>query len=520
MIGSTQTEFHLDEERLRRLMDTGCSLVAERRLEAALERLREAARELTGAREAWIDGLEPGEERLGAPLRVGGAGDGALLGVPIRLDGTAWGNLYLADKQGGEAFDQADEEMAVALAAWGAIAVENARAHRESDQRRAELERSLRALQATSEIAQAAGGEARLWRVLEMIAKQSQALVEASAVVIMLADGDEFEIAAAAGEVPPDLIGLRLPAPRSAAARVLATGQPERVGNLMRSPQFALGAVGIHPTAALFVPLFFHGLQVGVIEAFDRVNGPHFRPEDERMLVAVGTSAATAVATARSVERDRLRRSLLAAEAERCRWARELHDDTLQGLGVLRVLLSSARRSDDLGALHATLDGAVDQLTQEIANLRSLITELRPAALDELGLVPALQALFERIRVAYGLVIDGHVALGDGAWRLRHDPDAEIAVYRVVQEALTNAARHAEAESVTVEVIRAGEEVRIEIEDDGKGFDVEEPAAGFGLTGMRERISLAGGRLEIKSSPAGTTILASLPLGGSGGRQD
>jgi signal transduction histidine kinase len=511
MNASSQTESHLGEDRLRRLIDAGRSLVTERQLEALVDRLLLVARELTGARNAAVEG--PGDASI--------VSHDGYLQVPILIRGEPWGRLRLTDKRDGtEPFDEADEEATVALAAWAAIAIDNARVHQEGDHRRAELERSLRALQATSEIAQAAGGEARLWRVLEMIAKQSLGLVEASAVVIMLADGDEFEIAAAAGAVPPDLIGVRVLAGRSAAARVLATGQPERVGEVMRSPQFALGEVGMRPTAALFVPLLFHGLQVGVIEAFDRVDGPHFRPEDERMLVAVGTSAATAVATARSLERDRLRRSLVAAEAERSRWARELHDDTLQGLGVLRVLLSNARRSDDVATLHATLEGAVDQLAQEIANLRSLITELRPAALDELGLVPALHALFERMRVAYGLVIDGRVALGDGAWRLRHDPDAEIAVYRVVQEALTNAARHAEADSVSVEVIRRGAEVRIEIVDDGKGFDVEQPSAGFGLTGMRERISLAGGRLEIRSSPRGTTIHASLPLGGSGGGRD
>jgi signal transduction histidine kinase len=250
-----------------------------------------------------------------------------------------------------------------------------------------------------------------------------------------------------------------------------------------------------------------------VIESFDRVDGPQFRAEDERMLGAVGTSAAAAVATARSVERDRLRRSLKAAEAERSRWARELHDDTLQSLGLLRVLLSNARRSDDVAALHKTLDGAVDQLAQEIANLRSLITELRPAALDALGLVPALEALFERTRVAYGLVVDGTVELAEDKERPRLDPELETAVYRVVQESLSNAARHADADYVAVEVLRQGETIRIAVGDDGAGFDPDQPSSGFGLTGMRERLSLAGGRLEIKTSPAGTTILASLPCG-------
>jgi two-component system, NarL family, sensor histidine kinase DevS len=501
MIGSQR---HLDEDRLRRLIDAGRSLVAERDLDRVLDRVRVLAQQLTGARHVAVD--TPEDARIAA-------GE-SFLRVPILVEGKAWGSLHLSDKEGGP-FDAADEEAIVVLAAWAAVAIENATVYRDTHQRRLELERSLRALQATSELAQAVGGETRLWRVLEMIARQSQALIDASGVVILLSDGDELEIAATAGEIPEDLIGVRFPVSRAAATRVLATGRSERVADLSTAPSFALRELGVNPTAALFVPLFFHGLQVGVIEAFDRIDGPHFRGEDERMLVAVGTSAAAAVATARSVERERLRRTLKAAESERSRWARELHDDTLQGLGVLRVLLSNARRSDDVATLHARLDGAVDQLTQEIANLRSLITELRPAALDELGLAPALEALFERTRVAYGLVIDGTVELIEDDEPPRLDPEVETAVYRVVQESLTNAARHAEADYVAVEVLRRGDTIRIAVGDDGSGFDVEQPSSGFGLTGMRERISLAGGRLEIKTSPAGTTILASLPCGDS-----
>ncbi len=522
MIGTTQRQSQLDADRLRRLIDAGRSLVGERDLVRLIDRLTLLACELTGAERAVVHQMDDQvvdqmahqmvHQMVDHPAISAAAG---ALHVPILLQGEVWGHLHLE----GDRFDESDEEAIVVLASWAGVAVENVRAYRETDQRRLELERSLRALQATSEIAQAVGGETRMWRVLEMIARQSQSLIEASSVVILLADGEEFEIAATAGSVRDDLIGLRLPAARSLAARVLATGRPERVADVASSPGFSLAGLGVRPTAGLFVPLFFHGVQVGVIEAYDRVDGPHFRLEDERMLVAVGASAAAAVATARSVERDRLRRSLKAAEVERCRWARELHDDTLQGLGMLRVMLSSARRTEDVTALHSTLDGAVDHLAHEISNLRALITELRPAALDELGLGPALDALFERARVAHGLVIDTTVELGAEAEAPRLDPESETAVYRVVQESLTNAARHADADYIAVEVLRSGDTVRIAVGDDGRGFDVEQPSSGFGLTGMRERISLAGGHLEIKSSPAGTTILAALPCGESNARR-
>jgi signal transduction histidine kinase len=274
-----------------------------------------------------------------------------------------------------------------------------------------------------------------------------------------------------------------------------------------------LAELGLHPTSALFVPLVFRGRNVGVIEAFDRVDGPQFRAEDERTLLAAAASAATAVATAQSVERERLRRGLKAEEEERRRWARELHDETLQALGGLRVLLSSARRRDDVESLHSALDSAVAQLGEEIANLRALITELRPAALDELGLKPALEALLDRARTAHGLEVDSRVELGyerdPGQPRLSND--VETAVYRLVQESLTNAARHAHADHIEVMVLEDDDELHITVRDDGHGFEVEAPPAGFGLTSMRERAALAGGRFQITSSPAGTTIHAALP---------
>ena len=195
--------------------------------------------------------------------------------------------------------------------------------------------------------------------------------------------------------------------------------------------------------------------------------------------------------------------------------ARELHDDTLQALGALRVLLSSARRTTDVESLHAVLDRAVSQLADEIANLRSLITELRPAALDELGLAPALEALFHRTRVTQGIEVHPTVELSEPALH----PDVEAAIYRIVQESLTNAAQHSGAERVDVVVTERHGEIEIAVRDTGCGFDASGPTSGFGLPGIRERISVVGGDFEIVSSPAGTAVLASLPSA-SHGRDD
>ena len=473
-----QVGLHLDPGRLRVLIEAGQSATAEGELDDVLERLLATARELTSARHAAIKVLDDDGEAVEAHVDAHagdggrGRGRGESIDVAILIDDQAWGYLSLTDKEDGD-FQRADEETAIVLARWAAISVSNARAYRQIDRRRAELERSVHALEATSEIGQ-------LDRVLELVATRSRALVGAQGVMILLQDSDRFLVAATAGNVPQKLAGERIPARGTRAARVLASGHPVRLG---------------------------------LVEAFDRVDGPDFRVEDVRLLLAAAASAATAVATAQSLQRERLRRSLAAAEEERRRWARELHDETLQALGALRVLLSSARRSTDVAALHATLETAVDQLAEEITSLRALITELRPAALDELGLRPALETLFNRARGTHGLEVVTTVELehGAGTRETRLEPDVEIAIYRTVQESLTNAAKHAGARTVDVVVVERGGEVEIAVRDDGTGFDVDAPTGGFGLTGMRERISLAGGRLEIISSAHGTALLASVP---------
>jgi signal transduction histidine kinase len=548
----------LDEDRLRRLIEAGRSLVAERELERVFGRLLDVARELSGARYAAIGVLDESRENLAdfitagiepevrnligdlprgrgvlgllisnpEALRLaevsehprsygfppGHPGMTSFLGVPILIRGEAWGNLYLTDKRAGE-FDEADEETAMVLALWAGIAVENARLYQQMDRRRDELERSVSALAATAEIARAVGGETQLERVLELIAKRSRALVEASGVAILLGSGEDFFVAATAGDVPRDIIGCYVAASGSVAGRVVATGRAERVADISSSLRFALGELGVNAQSGMFVPLQFRGETLGVIEAFDRDGGPTFRAEDEHMLRAAAASAATAVATAQSVEQDRLRRALQAAEGERRRWARELHDDTLQSLAGLRVLLSSARRSRDDAALREAVENALEQLAAEIANLRALITELRPAALDELGLEPALEALLDRARSAYETEITAVVDLDYEQHRRssRLDPEIETAVYRLVQESVTNAIRHAEASHIEVQVRERGNEVAIEVRDDGQGFDPDAPSDGFGLSGMRERVGLARGSLTIASSSAGTSVQARLP---------
>jgi len=205
------------------------------------------------------------------------------------------------------------------------------------------------------------------------------------------------------------------------------------------------------------------------------------------------------------------RERIQAAEAERSRWARELHDETLQGLAGLHVLLASAVRASEPDDLRRHVRQAQDHIAEEMEKLRGLISELRPAALDELGLEASVRDLAERTQALYGLEVETRFQLPPSA----PQPASEIetAAYRIVQEALTNAARHAGATLVLVEVVRADGSLRVTVTDDGRGFHAGHEGDGFGLRGMRERAELLDGRLQVAvREEGGTEVSATLPL--------
>ena len=143
--------------------------------------------------------------------------------------------------------------------------------------------------------------------------------------------------------------------------------------------------------------------------------------------------------------------------------------------------------------------------------LRGLISELRPAALDELGLEASLEDLAERTASVYGVRVDTRLELPPADDRLR--PEIETAAYRIVQECLSNAARHADAARVLVELELLGGSLHLRVRDDGRGFEAAAESSGFGLRGMRERVDLLDGFLSIGSRPGGgTEVRAALPL--------
>lgn len=547
------------EDQYRQLLSVGRTLVETVEPERVLERLLEVARDVTGARYAAIGVLDPEGRRLDrfltagidadrrreigelpqgrgvlgelirrpAPLRLDAVGDhpssygfppghpemSTFLGVPVQVGDTPFGNLYLTEKEGGP-FDADDEEAVMAIAEWAAVAIQNARLHDDVTRQRDELERSVETLETTSSIAKALAGETNLDRILELIAKRGRAVVDARLLIITMVTPDGVTVAAAAGEGARDFDGMAVSADGSATAMVLENRRPMRFGRSDAVPLLKNAEIARRRfETALIVPLVYRGRGIGALGALDCLSGASFTAEDERLLEAFADSAATAVGTAQTVDAEQRRRALRAAEAERRRWARELHDDTLQELAAVRLGLSMGQRSEDVDQLRAAMQHAMGELDTRIGALRALIADLRPAALDELGVASALENLVQRVE-ARGVDVDLSVSLAyeRGDAPTRHAPELEDSVYRIVQEALTNVLKHANATRATVSVVEHDGEIDMQVTDDGDGFATQDATVGYGIVGMRERVDLLGGTLEIASTAGqGTTLRVRVP---------
>jgi signal transduction histidine kinase len=546
-----------DEGRFRRLINVGNEVLSELDLEAVLRSVVEAARELTGARYAALGVLDPAHAELERFINVGidegtrreignlPRGRGVLgelirepkplrlrdverhphaygfppghppmhsfLGVPIAVRGETYGNLYMTEKQGGEEFDERDEEAAVTLASWAGIAIENARLYTTLSEREAEVEQALRRAETSVDIARTVGGETDVERVIDLIVKRARALVEARALLVLLHRGDHLFVAASAGEVSAEVESLEV----SIEDAVFGGAMEERVSHRLdraTPPSRAHLRERLGAETALVVPMLFRGRAVGLLVALDReAGGVEFDQEDERLLQSFASSAATAVATAQTVESERLRQQVESAERERERWARELHDDTLQNLAAIRIQLATALGSADedrAARIEGAAEQAIAQLEGQINELNRLINDLRPAALERLGLAGALQALAEESSARSGVAIDPTIELSE-----ERGGEEERIVYRLVQEALTNVLKHANASRVEVSAREGDGAIRILVHDDGDGFDPASSTDGRGLRGMRERIELLGGEIEVTSAPDdGTKITARVPL--------
>jgi two-component system, NarL family, sensor histidine kinase DevS len=538
-------------DRLRVLVETGIAINSELSLDGVLERIVEAAARVTDAHYAAlgvIDVAGTGLERfvthgmtdeeetligdpphgrgiLGVlihdahnlrlhdlsehPRSVGFPPDHppmhTFLGVPILLRGVAYGNLYLTEKAGGGDFTDEDEELVSLLAAQAAVAVENARLYESATSWSQQLE-------SLNEIGGALVGELELGPLLDLVATRLRGLIGARLVAIALPAGAGIRIAAAVGEDMADLAAFNLLEGDSKTGRVLERGRSERIDSLLEDPEVnqevtrRLGA-----STGLYVPLLSRQRPIGVLVAHDKVGrDPRFTSADLRLAEQFANRAAIAVDLSRRVARDALRRVVSGQELERRRLARELHDETGQ---ALTSILLGLRAVEEAGSADETSSAAArlrELVVGTLQDVRRLAVQLRPKALDDFGLVAAVEHLVQTFAETTAIRVDLEAQLGDK----RLPAEVETTLYRIIQEGLTNIVKHAEATRVSILLVRGSGSATVVIEDDGQGFD---PAAlreeGMGIIGMRERVELHEGRLTVESTPgSGATLAAEVPL--------
>jgi signal transduction histidine kinase len=533
--------------RLRALIETGLAINSELSLDGVLQRIVEAAALVTGAQYAALGVIDPtgtslerfithgideetrkvigdlprGRGVLGALItdsqtlrlhelaedpRSVGFPPGhppmkSFLGTPIVLRGVAYGNLYLTEKEGGDDFDSDDEELITLLSAQAAVAIENARLYESATG----WSRQLESLQ---EISSALVGELDLPRLLQLVVERLRDLLDARIVAIALPVPDGLRVEAIAGDEANELIHQVFTRVSKAGA-VLERGRSERVDAILDDPEVVqdvarrFGAV-----TGLYVPLVTRDGPIGIVFAHDRRGrDPRFTNADLRIAEHFGERAAVAVDLSRRIQRDSLRRVIEGQELERRRLARELHDETGQALTSVLLGLKAVERSDDVPTALAELRELVVATLQDV---RRLAVELRPKALDDFGLSVALERLVQTFKEATGISVEFQSQLGEQ----RLPSEVETTLYRIVQESLTNVAKHAGAQRVSILLVRRPGVVSALIEDDGHGFtEDDEGRGGIGLSGMRERLALLDGRLTVESGRGtGTSLVAEVPL--------
>jgi signal transduction histidine kinase len=323
---------------------------------------------------------------------------------------------------------------------------------------------------------------------------------------------DELRFAAVAGEGGEAFLGRTMPRTASKSGRVYARGRSEVSDSVLDDPEVDRDVVrGFGARTGLWVPLVARSTTIGVIAVHDKL-GPdtRFTRNDLRLAETFASRAAVAVDLSQRIARDALRRIVDAQELERRRLARELHDETGQALSSILLGLKALEEKVEGEAALTAVSDVRELVVATLHDVRRLAIELRPKVLDDFGLVPALDRLTETFGAQTGIGIRFQSSLADE----RLPPEVETALFRIVQESLTNIVKHSRARNISIVLARKPGAVVAVIEDDGQGFDPGSVRdGGFGLEGMRERVGLLDGRLQIESAEgAGTTLIAEVPL--------
>jgi signal transduction histidine kinase len=422
----------------------------------------------------------------------------SFLGVPILLGGVVFGNLYMTEKRSGT-FTPEDEILAQVFAAQAAVAIDNALRFARERGRTATLEELQATIRAVQDVlAEGVRANQALETTLAAVVGQVGALTGADGACVALVEGDHVVIRVAQGT----------PAMTNANGR-RCVASADAVRHLLRDlVEMPVEAVELR------VGTDFVGVLAAAGDATSEVGAQAvLQAVASQLTLALVSERAGAASSALDVARERerataegFRRAIRAQEAERGRIARELHDEAGQVMMAVALHLRALEKSSDDPQQRADLEELHAIVSEAAAGLHEMISELRPGQLREHGLAAAIDQQAIRTREASGIQIDVHL---DALPTL---PDeVEIALYRIVQEALVNVVRHSGATAASVTAARTGGGLRLVIEDNGRGFDPSASTRRHGLLGMSERMALLGGHLHVDSSPGvGTTIIAEL----------
>jgi len=420
----------------------------------------------------------------------------------------------------------ADDEIGALGTSFNVMIDNLAQARREQRAFEAQLLRRNRELSALNAVTQAVSGPLSLTEALERALKQVLDVVDSDVGWICLVeeDGTCQAFAGMHGLCQPQAKGKPKPCLRRCACRqAVESGRPVLIYPLMADcPLLGKETGDGQPIVGhITAPLLVKDRVVGLLNVACHEERS-FEPADLELLGAVGHQLGVAIENTRLWEEVRrkealrgelLKKVISAQEEERRRIARELHDETGQILTSLLVGLKVMEEAEDLSEARRLAGELKGMVSQTLEAVQDLALELRPSALDDLGLVAALERYVRSYRKTFDLNVDFQTVGLDGK---RLAPQVETELYRIVQEALTNVARHAQAQHVSVLLEERGQDLVVIIEDDGRGFDVREvleAGRSLGLHGMRERAELLGGRLVVEARPGvGTTVFVQIPL--------
>jgi signal transduction histidine kinase len=347
--------------------------------------------------------------------------------------------------------------------------------------------------------------------VLQSLVNTAVELLHADKGSLMVWDEKKEKLTARAayGFNPETISHMAIGAGQGLAGKVALTGHPEIVEDTLRNGRVTLHIVESEKIRALMqVPIRVTGEVFGVFSA-DYLQPHHFTEEEKRLLMAFAHRAGLAIETARLYERE----EQLAVMQERNRLARDLHDSVTQslyGITLYAEVATQLLKTGEMDKAGMNLQELKGMALDALAEMRLLIYELRPSAFEQEGLAAAIRIRLDSVEGRVGLetnfVVEGEVVLPG---------PVEEGLYRIAQEALNNILKHASAKTVTISLAQESHMVRLEVADDGVGFDpLQASKAGcIGLQGMRERAQDIGAEFEIHSQPgSGTRVIVRRPI--------